>query len=99
MRAFGATEEDIERWKAAQIPESDLEIFEDCMLSVTVFNAMRTQWDRAGEAGVRTGLRYDRVPVFFRYLRVPVAERDRVFADLMVMEAETLSVDAEKGRA
>lgn len=98
MRLFGATEEDIERWRQAmpKPEESDLEVFEDCMWSATVFSVMGSQWDRAGMDGRKVGLMYDRAPLFMRMLGVPIGERKTVFNDLITMENETLEVLAER---
>lgn len=99
LRAFGASEEVIAEWRAAMTKpgDADLEVFEDCMWSVTIFAAMGTQWDRSGMDGRRAGFRFDRAPLFMRMLGVPTGERKAVFNDLVTMENETLKVLA--GRA
>ena len=62
--------------------------------SYEVFSAMRTQW-HVGMAGA-TGLRYDAFSRFCRICGVQMSARDRVFADLQIMERAVLSMWAEK---
>jgi hypothetical protein len=45
----------IEAWKKAQAPEPELLLLPEIFDSVRVFDAMATQWDRAGERGSRGG--------------------------------------------
>jgi hypothetical protein len=66
---------------------------------VRVFDAMATQWDRAGERGVKVGLKYSRAPLFMRMLECRAAKRQQVFDDLRVLELETLEVDGEQREA
>lgn len=98
MRVLGATEEDIARWRATmpQPQDLDLEVFDDCMWSATIFSVMSTQWDYAGEGGRKVGFKFDRAPLFMRMLGVPFEERKAVFNDLITMENETIKVLAER---
>ena len=70
------------------------EVWADVMPSVDVFIAMTTQW-RVGAAGP-VGLDYAALPEVWRRLKVPPGERDRVFDDLRLMEAEALTVMGER---
>jgi uncharacterized protein DUF1799 len=99
LRVMGAPAEMIAAWKKAQAPEPELLLLPDVYPSVRVFDAMATQWDRAGERGVKVGFKYDRVPLFMRMLGIPPADRRQVFEDLRTLELETLRVYAEKGDA
>lgn len=83
--------------KSMRPKDEELEIFEDNLKSVEVFQRMRTQWDRAGMDGKRCGLRYASLPVVMKRCKVPDGEEfDRVFDDLQIMEDEALDVLAEK---
>jgi hypothetical protein len=59
-----------------------------------VFMAMATQWNGAGMAGLRVGLRYEALPVASRGVGVKLSPA--VFRDIRLMEAEALSAWSEK---
>lgn len=59
-------------------------------MSLEVFEAIGTQW-RVG-AGGPTGLDYNVFPEIWRRHKVPICDRDQVFADIQVMERAALDV-------
>lgn len=97
LRALGANAATIDAARKSMRPkDEELEIFEDNVKSVEVFQRMRTQWARSGMDGVLTGLRYEALPVVLRRCKVPDGEEfDRVFDDLQIMEDEALQARAE----
>lgn len=96
LAELGAPPEVIEGAKRSAQASQDFELFEDCAQSVEVFDAMRTQWDRAGTDGTRVGLKYEVLPQFMRELGVPRAQRNQVWKDVRIMEEATLKFDREK---
>lgn len=67
-----------------------MELWPDNSRPVSVFLAIRTQW-RVGPQGAY-GLDYSVMPEIWRRLKVPVAERDTVFAAIQVMESAALEL-------
>lgn len=98
MQEMGASQADIEAATLAKHVAEELELFEDNVRSVTVFDLMDTQWDRAGMDGTRVGLKFSRAPIFMRMAGVERADRDQVMEDLKVMELEALRVYAENAK-
>jgi hypothetical protein len=106
LQALGASPEVVAQWReqmvaavAAEERSDVLEVNEDYVDSVKVFEAMLTQWDRAGADGVRVGLNYGRVPIAMRGVRIDPDDAEifaRTFADLRVMEDEALLIFAER---
>jgi hypothetical protein len=99
LRVMGADDETIAAWKKAQAPEPELLLLPEIFDSVRVFDAMATQWDRAGERGSRAGFKYNRLPIFLQMMEIPRAKRPQVFNDIRVLELETLKVDGEHREA
>lgn len=61
------------------------------MQSVLVFDALSTQWVRAGMNGAVTGLAYPSIEPVLRLLRVERKEWPQIFLDLQVMEGAALA--------
>jgi len=82
--ALGLTQEDF--------PQPECEVFPDCWMALSVFQAMATQWRiLAGVGGVmHLGLEYPALEVVLRR-RVPAAQRQSVWQDVMVMESAALA--------
>lgn len=78
--------------------EAAIEIMAPAVPALRAWLAVETQWRVvAGMAGIRwLGLDYGAVEVVLRRLAIP--EADAVFADLMMMEAEALSVLWTEGK-
>lgn len=74
--------------------EQIIELWSDTVGSFAVFDTMLTQWNYAGIDGrgnlIRSGMRYESLGEVWQRLAVPESDRDDVFADLRVMEAEAL---------
>lgn len=97
LRVMGAEPEMIAAWRKAMAPGGDdFLVLPDVYDSVRVFDAMGTQWDRAGTDGTKVGLKFSRAPVFMRMLGVKADSRRQVFEDLLVLERETLLVYSER---
>lgn len=102
MRAYGASEDDIEAVRAAMAvgeagdeqPQA-FEVYADNWRSVQAFLAVGTQWERAGSRGRRVRLVYEAVwPWIDRF--VPRRRRREVFTDLQLMELAVLQADREQ---
>lgn len=74
--------------------EDDVEVWQHNWQAFSVFEAMSTQW-RTGMAGA-SGLDYAALPAVMRLVGVPKKDRDQVFHDVRIMEAEALAVMAEQ---
>jgi hypothetical protein len=97
LKVLGAPPEMLAAARASMAVQDDLEIFEDGLLSASVFDAMCTQWRyRPGMDGNPVGLNYPSLRTVMWGLAVPLAERRQVFEDVRVMEREALAVFAEK---
>ena len=57
---------------------------------VEVFLAVQTQWARAGQAALPTGLDYARVQAAMEMMAIKRKRRPRLFAGLRIMEAAAL---------
>ena len=64
-------------------------VWPDNAPAVTVFDMMGTQW-RVSMIGF-CGLDYSALPEVWRRAKIPPADRDRVFADVRVMELAALA--------
>jgi hypothetical protein len=68
------------------------EVWPEHMAACDVLVSMQTQWDRAGMAGVPTGLKYPSLIAVMSLLGIPHKERRDVFSDLRVMELAVLEM-------
>jgi len=68
--------------------ETEIELWAVNIESFTVFNSMSTQW-RNGMDGP-TGLDYSVLPVVMDLVGVDAGDRNKVFADVRLMEREAL---------
>ncbi len=75
-------------------PEGLLEIWPSNWDSLRLFTASATQWDHAGADGDKTGLRYDRLELVARMLRIDFTSE--IFDDIQVLEAEALAIWGEQ---
>jgi hypothetical protein len=95
MRAFGATEDQIEqaRQHAEPATEDMCEVWEENWPSFLIFEGLATQWKiTAGMGGALwTGLDYQATETLIR-MRIPEADRIKVFGDVQVMERAALAV-------
>jgi hypothetical protein len=95
MRAAGFTEEQIAVARAKREPEGELvcEVWEENWPAFLLFEGLATQWKiTAGMGGALwTGLDYQAAEVLIR-MRIPEADRIKVFADVQVMERAALEV-------
>lgn len=73
--------------------DDTVEVYPDNWTAFRVMEAMGTQW-RTGMAGA-TGLDYGAVPAVMSLIGVSKKNRDQVFHDIRVMEAEALAVMSE----
>lgn len=80
--ALGLTEADFD-------DEPPFLIWPDNAQALKVFIAMGTQW-------TEMGLVYASLPEVWRRTKTPIGDRDRVFSDIRVMEAEVLKFNAEQ---
>ena len=89
LHAFGAS---IEDYATDELNEKfgfgDVDVWPENWPSYLVFSAMQTQW-RMGFNGP-TGLDYTALSEVWRRLKVPVQERDVIFADVQIMELAAL---------
>lgn len=60
---------------------------------------MATQWTTSGMSGLRSGLRYEALPIVAQLLEIPWPLPQRTFTDIRLMEAEALSAWSEKRRS
>ena len=101
MQAWGAPADEIEQARtqidnAAPPPVQDtFGVHADNLPTVLAFQAVSTQWQRAGMAGQRVGLCYAGVSA---WLDLFVRRRDRrsVMQGLQVMERAVLAADQEQ---
>lgn len=93
LRAFGVSEEEIERWLGTG-EEECTGVLSWCLPSVEVFLALSTQWRRAGLAGAVVGLDYAALPptLWMMARRLVPAQRATLFQDLQIMEGAALEV-------
>lgn len=85
MSALGLTAEDWEDPAA-----SEWGVWPDNVLAVNVFEAMGTQWNSAGYGVI--GLKYENLPLIYRYVGVPRSEWSDTFDCVRVMEVEALKL-------
>lgn len=80
-----------------------IEVWPDTERSVYVFDALGSQWLRAGMGGTPTGLIYGSIEPVLRVMAVPADDWTKVFEDIRVMEAAALEEMArqreKRGRA
>lgn len=89
MAAFGFTEADYSPEQRQSLhDESVFNVWPDNWLSVSVFDAMGTQWN-VGPGGP-VGLRYEALREVRSHFRVTAARWPAVFDDLRLMEAVAL---------
>jgi hypothetical protein len=86
---YGLSLEDFSAEEIASWGIGDIEIWHENWRSFQLFNSMQTQW-RVGMNG-RTGLDYSALSELWRRLKIPVSERDDLFADLQHMEIAALT--------
>lgn len=96
MQEFGAPPEVIEAAARNARTAEDFELFEDNEQSVRIFRSLATQWRFRGMDGLRAGLDYSVLPFVMHTLSVKRSDRKQVFEDVMLLEEETLLVQAEK---
>lgn len=99
LAGFGATPEDVERWKAAT-EEQPFAVLPECWPAVELFMLSMTQWRAAGMNGALFGLDYAGVQAAWELSalssQLSAEERAAVFADLRVMEAAAVAFFAER---
>lgn len=90
MYAVLPTEEELEGtgMTLADYELDDVEVWPDCMPAIRVFYMMSTQW-RVGMCGP-TGLEYSVVPMILKSAGIKKKDRERVFADVRIMERAAL---------
>ncbi|MGQ3031070.1 MAG: DUF1799 domain-containing protein, partial [Ferrovibrionaceae bacterium] len=71
-------------------PEGLLEVWPSNWDSLRLFTTCATQWDHAGADGDATGLRYDRLEIVARMIRVDLTSE--IFDDIQALEAEALAI-------
>lgn len=71
-----------------------MEVWQPYWQAFSVFEAMSTQW-RTGMGGA-SGLDYAAIPAVMSLCGIRKKDRDDVFHDLRIMEAEALAVMAEQ---
>lgn len=96
MVAMGAPSEVIEQARGSAQQSRDLEIFEDNVPAVAVFQRMHTQWRTRGMDGAIMGMDYAPLPFVMRMCGIAANQRQAVFEDIVIMEIETLKVIREK---
>ena len=92
----GAPPEVIEQARGASSEAHELELFEDNVPAVEVFQCMGTQWRTRGMDGALQGLDYNVLPAVMRLCGVPAKARKIVFEDVRIMEIETLKIVSER---
>jgi hypothetical protein len=98
LQAAGATAENITR-ELAKLPAEDAEDLLELGLddegpAIGLFCALNTQWNTAGLAGVRTGLKYEAIKPTAEALQIDASPG--VFLDLRIMEDEALKLVSER---
>lgn len=68
-----------------------IEVWPDTQRPILVFDALGTQWLRAGMTGVPTGLIYASLEPVLRVMAVPAEDWQEVFADVRVLEEAALT--------
>lgn len=99
MRAYGAPESEIERWRNEQQQEELSDVVElplDCVRVMELFWAVETQWKSvvAGDWLFYLGLDYTSAQVAFGYLDLQPTPAE--FALLQLMEREVVDATAER---
>lgn len=77
--------------------EGLFEVWPSHWSSLRLFTGCATQWDHAGADGDKTGLRYDRLELVARMMRIEFTPE--IFDDIQVLEAEALTIWAEERAA
>lgn len=98
MRGMGFTEAAIAEARKAMVAPEDFELYEDNVMAIEVFDAMSTQWRRAGMDGQAVGLDYAALPAVMGLMGVKRPDRRRTFDDLRILEIEKLRVLAERAK-
>lgn len=99
MRAFGAPESEIDKWRqaAAQREKREaIEVHADNWETVQLFDALHTQWRTAGMAGVRVGLDYGAVAPTAQAMGIELSTQR--FQEIRLMEASALKQIGENRR-
>lgn len=85
------SEEDL---KSCEVEDGAVEVWPDTVPAFVVFNALLNRWMTAGIDGdgriIRTGLDLSSLPEIWRRRKIPPAQRDDVFDDLLIMEDAAL---------
>jgi hypothetical protein len=96
MRAAGFTEEQIDAARGERAPtvEDVCEVWEENWPAFLVFEGLATQWHiEAGMSGALwTGLNYASAEVEIRMQGIKRADRQKVYADVKIMERAALEV-------
>ncbi len=102
MQAYGAPQAEIERVAAeieaqtADPEEQPFGVHADNLRTVGAFQALRTQWQRTGMDGRRSGFLYAGV-LSWLHEHVPRPRmRRELFAGLQLMETAVLAYDVER---
>ncbi len=74
----------------------DFEVWPECLESVDLFMALRTQWHFGGLGGRAPGLDYQALNATMEMMGVP--DRSQTFRDIRVMESEVLKILQERSR-
>lgn len=99
LRAFGAPESEIERWRNELQQDEMTDVIElplDCVRIMELFWSVETQWQIsvAGTRVVYRGLHYPGVDVAIERLALHTTPEE--FALLQVMEGEVIAAIAER---
>lgn len=74
----------------------DFEVWPECLESVDLFMALRTQWHFGGLGGRAPGLDYQALAAAMEMMGV--LDRPQAFRDIRVMEGEALKIWQERSR-
>lgn len=86
----------MERLEGTAQQPGEIELRPDEAISVSLFMALGTQWQRHAMTGLRIGLDYAAIPPAAGMMNIDMTPRR--FADLRAMEAAALDVFAERPR-
>ncbi len=88
LEKYGLSIEDFTADERSKWNTGEIAVWPENWRSFQLFNTLETQW-RYSE-GYRTGFDYAVLPEVWRRLKIPVSERDDLFADLQHMEIAAL---------